>query len=76
MRSKRIVVIVKPHSSQTEIIDPKNGEPIIIKLTAVPVDGKANKQLIELLSKEWNITKTRMQIVKGLRSKKKIIEIL
>ena len=46
-----------------------------IYLTAVPVNGKANKELIKLLSKELNISKSRIGIIKGEKSKEKIIEI-
>ena len=46
---------------------------IKIKLTAQPVDGKANKALIEFLSKELKIPKTSISIVKGLSSKEKVI---
>ncbi|MCK5084415.1 MAG: DUF167 domain-containing protein [Candidatus Pacebacteria bacterium] len=47
-----------------------------IYLTAVPVDGKANKELIKLLSKELNIGKSKIIIIKGEKNKEKIIEVL
>ncbi len=46
-----------------------------IYLIAVPVDGKANKELIKLLSEKLNISKSRIKIVKGEKKKEKIIEI-
>jgi len=46
-----------------------------IYLTAVPVDGKANKELIKLLAKELNISKSRINIIRGEKNKEKIIEI-
>ncbi len=46
-----------------------------IYLTAVPVDGKANKELIKLLSEELNISKSKINIIKGEKSKEKIIEV-
>ena len=48
---------------------------IKVYLTSVPVGGKANKDLIKLLSKELNVSKSRINIVKGEKSKEKIIEI-
>lgn len=46
-----------------------------VYLTAVPVDGKANKELIKLLSKELDISKSKISILKGEKNKEKIIEI-
>ena len=46
-----------------------------VYLTAVPVDGKANKELIKLLAKELNISKSRINIIRGEKNKEKIIEI-
>ncbi|MCK4799538.1 DUF167 domain-containing protein [Candidatus Parcubacteria bacterium] len=47
-----------------------------VYLTAVPIDGKANKELIKLLSKELNINKSKISIIKGEKNKKKVIEVL
>ena len=60
-----------PNSSKNEII--KSADGIKIKLTAQPVDGKANKALIEYLSKELKIAKSYIEIVKGHTNKEKII---
>jgi len=46
-----------------------------IKITAAPVDGEANKKVIELLSQEWKIPKSRIKIVRGKTGRGKIIEI-
>lgn len=46
-----------------------------IYLTAVPVDGKANKELIKLLSEKLNVSKSKISIIKGEKSKEKIIEV-
>ena len=46
-----------------------------VYLTAVPIDGRANKELIKLLSKELNISKSKISIIRGEKNKEKIIEI-
>ncbi|MEA2097539.1 MAG: DUF167 domain-containing protein [Patescibacteria group bacterium] len=46
-----------------------------VYLTAVPIDGKANKELIKLLAKELNVSKSKINIIVGEKNKKKIIEI-
>jgi len=44
-------------------------------VTAVPINGKANKELFKLLSKELGINKSRISIIRGETSSNKIIEI-
>ncbi len=47
-----------------------------IYLTAVPVDGKANKELIKLLAEKLGVSKSRIEIIKGEKSKEKVVEVL
>ncbi|OGC04875.1 hypothetical protein A2276_02810 [candidate division WOR-1 bacterium RIFOXYA12_FULL_43_27] len=46
-----------------------------VYLNAPPVDGKANEALIELLAEYFKIKKNKMRIVKGLKSKDKVVEM-
>lgn len=64
-------VKISPNASKNEII--KTDEGIKIKITAQPVDGKANKALSEFLSKELKIPKTSIQIIKGTTNKEKTV---
>jgi uncharacterized protein (TIGR00251 family) len=68
-----IIVNIKisPNSKKNEII--KTAEETKIKITAQPIDGKANKSLIEYLSKNFKIPKTSIKILKGETSKEKTI---
>ena len=47
-----------------------------IYLTAVPIQGKANKELIKLLSEELSVSKSKISIIRGRKSKEKVIEVL
>lgn len=62
---------ISPNASKNEIIItddlPK------IKLTAQPIENKANKMLVEFLSKTFKIPKTSVIITKGETSKEKTI---
>lgn len=62
-----------PNSSKNDIII-ENGF-VKVKITAPPVENKANKALLEFLSKKFKIPKTNIQILKGLTSKDKTILI-
>ena len=62
---------ISPNSKKNEII--KEDEFSKVKITAQPIDGKANKALIEYLSKNFKIPKTSIKILKGETSKEKTI---
>ena len=62
---------ISPNSSKNEIIKTDDG--VKIKITAQPIDGKANKALVEFLSKEFKIAKTYIEIVKGTTNKEKTV---
>ena len=64
---------VIPNASKTELLQLATGYKA--KLTAPPVDGKANEALILLLSKEFGVAKRDIQIVKGHTSKNKTVVI-
>lgn len=63
-----------PRSSRNEIIGEEN-DGIKIKLTAPPVDGKANKALVRFLADKLGVPKRDIEIVSGERSRKKSIRI-
>lgn len=62
-----------PNSSKNELIFDENG--LKIKITAQPVDNKANKALVEFLSKNLKIAKSNIQIIKGELNKEKTLLI-
>lgn len=66
-----IKVKIVPNSSRNEII--LEEEFIKVKVTAQPIENKANKALIEFLSKQFKMPKTSIQIIKGETSKDKTI---
>lgn len=64
---------ISPNASKNEIIKSEDG--IKVKITAQPIDGKANKALIEYLSKKFKIPKSLFEIIKGETSKDKTVLI-
>lgn len=65
---------VIPKSSLNKVIRLSENE-LKVKLTSPPVDGEANKKLIEILSKEFDVAKSKIMIVKGVTGKSKVVEI-
>ena len=66
-------ITVKPKSSQNIVCYNTDGD-IEVKVSAPPINSKANKAVIELLSLTLKIPKSRLSIDKGQGSKlKKII---
>jgi uncharacterized protein (TIGR00251 family) len=46
-----------------------------VYLTAPPVEGKANEALIDFLAEHYGIRPSRIEIIKGLKSRNKVINI-
>jgi len=53
----------------------REGDVWKVYLTAPAVDGKANRALIVLLADYFNVRKSRIEIIKGLKSQHKTISI-
>jgi len=70
-----IEVMVIPRSSKKGIMG-YTGDVLKVKLTAPPVDGAANEQLMELLSEKFGVRKGNVVILKGETSKRKIVKII
>ncbi len=72
----QIKVKVIPRSSKNEVIGEMADGTLKVKLTATPVDGKANEALIELLSNHFKCKKSALQIVSGQTTTRKIITLI
>jgi hypothetical protein len=74
MEKITLKVYLQPKSSKNEIIGPYR-DGVKIKVTAPPVEGRANKALIKFLAKEFKISASSIEILKGHNSREKIIRI-
>ena len=73
-QDRRLTVRVTPNASRSEITGVREGV-LQIKIAAPPVEGKANKELVEFLSEALGVRKSAVIIVKGQTGRKKIIEV-
>lgn len=71
----RIYVKVSPRSSKNEVVKISEGE-YKVKLTAPPIDGKANDMLMRVLADYFDISKSSLKIIGGKTARIKLIEIL
>jgi uncharacterized protein (TIGR00251 family) len=69
-----INVKVEPRSSRAGITGPY-GEGLRIRLTSPPVEGRANKELVAILAKEFGIKKSDVEILSGKKSKNKRVKL-
>jgi uncharacterized protein len=67
-------VQVVPRSSRSEVVGEHNGS-LRIKIAAPPVDGAANEELIRVLAKTFNVSRSAVRIVSGQTGKVKQISI-
>ena len=74
MEETKLKIKLIPNSPKNQIIG-FMGDVLKIKITAPPVDNKANKALIEFLSKELKIAKSKIEIIKGQKSRNKVLKI-
>lgn len=67
-------VRVVPRASRTELVRGEDGTPRL-RLTAPPVDGEANEEIIRFFSKMFGVPKSAVEMVSGHRSRTKRIRI-
>mgnify|MGYP001608005167 CR=1 FL=1 len=69
-----ISVIVKPNSKREGVVLSGEGT-YTVRVSARPVEGKANERVVELLAAHFGIPKARVAIIRGTAGRKKIVQI-
>ena len=70
----RIVVLVKPNAKK-ESVEKIDDSTYQVRVNAPPHEGRANEAVTMALADFFKISRSRVQIVKGQKSKKKLVEI-
>ena len=70
----RISVRVKPGVKGVARLEMQEDGSYVAFLHARAHDGEANKALLELVSSEFHVAKTRIIIISGAKSRKKVLE--
>ena len=74
MEETLIKVYLQPKSSKNEMAGPYR-DGIKVKVTAPPIEGKANESLIRFLAKEFGVSPSSIEIIKGHHAREKILKI-
>jgi uncharacterized protein (TIGR00251 family) len=69
-----ISVTVVPNSKKFEVVKIDEGN-YKIRVDAPAIGGKANKRLVEILSVYFSVNKSSISIKRGIKSRKKTIQI-
>ena len=67
-------VYLQPKSSKNEVVGPYR-DGIKVKITAPPIEGKANEALIRFLAKELGVPPSCVEIIRGEHSREKTLKI-
>lgn len=71
-----LAIRVTPRARKDEIVEILADQTIKIRLTAPPVEDKANEALIEFLAKVLDVPRSKVEIVAGARGRDKLVSIL
>ena len=72
----KLSVRVKPGCKSPTRLELQADGSYVAFLQARAHDGLANRALVELLSGELHVPKSRIQVVQGARARQKVLEIL
>lgn len=70
----RIRVRVQPKASSNQVVDFRDGT-LRVRVTAPPVDGKANAAVVDVVTRFLGVPRTDARIIKGATSRDKVLEI-
>lgn len=66
---------LQPKAAKNEFSEVTDGR-IKIRITAPPVDGKANKHLVKFLAKQFRVPQNAVNIISGETSRLKRVQII
>jgi uncharacterized protein (TIGR00251 family) len=74
MSEATIAIRCQPRAKRDEVVG-ERGDAIVIRVSAPPVDGKANAALCGLIAKKLRIPSTRVEVVRGQTSRDKVVRV-
>ncbi len=74
MAEARIAVRLRPRGRADELIGVKDGV-LQARVSAPPVDGRANRALCRLVAKRVGVAPSRVSVVRGEKSRDKLLRV-
>ncbi|MBK5221135.1 MAG: DUF167 domain-containing protein [Thermoleophilia bacterium] len=74
MAAARIAVRLRPRGRADELLGIEDGV-LAARVSAPPVDGKANRALCKLIAKRVGVAPSRVTVLRGERSREKLIGV-
>ncbi len=75
IKGSALAIRVTPRASHNEIVEVLSDGTIRIRLTAPPVEGKANQALIEFLAGILDVPPSSIEVVAGATGRDKLVSI-
>ncbi len=70
--SARLVVRVQPNAARSQVVRFEDGV-LHVRIAAPPVKGRANRELVDFLSRVLGVPKSTISIERGLTSRRKTV---
>ena len=74
MTEARIVVRLQARAHRDELVGVRDGV-LLARVSAPPVDGRANRALCRLIARRAGVPASRVTIVRGERSRDKLVRV-
>ncbi|MHB8830653.1 MAG: DUF167 domain-containing protein [Patescibacteria group bacterium] len=70
----KLLVRIVPNAKQSEAVG-WEGQTLKVRIAAPPIEGKANEELIRLMAELCDCSPSEVEILKGMGSKYKTLEV-
>jgi uncharacterized protein (TIGR00251 family) len=74
MPDAEVRIRLQPRARRDEVVG-QRAEAIVIRVTAPPVDGKANAALCALVARAVKVAPARVEIVRGQTARDKVVRV-
>ena len=69
-----LAIRVQPRAKRSEVVGERDGA-VVIRVTAPPVDGKANDAVCRLIAKRAGVPRSAVRIVRGASGRDKQVSV-
>ncbi len=70
----KLLIRIVPNAKQSEAVG-WEGQTLKVRIAAPPIEGRANEELVRLMSELCDCAPSQIEILKGLGSKQKTLDV-